>query len=148
MKYGSVITGGIVATLAMTMLMLAAPMMGMPKMNVGEMLSGMMGLPVAVGWILHFMIGVIFALIYSWVFNSKLPIGNYMLRGIVYGALVFIFAQIMFAVMRAMGIMPSMGGDMVKSIAESLMGHLLFGFVLSFFFKDNVSAGNGHYNQQ
>ncbi|MBG0780957.1 MAG: hypothetical protein H0S84_01675 [Bacteroidales bacterium] len=43
----------------MTLIMMVGPMMGMPKMNPATMLSMMMGFPLIVGWIMHFMIGLI-----------------------------------------------------------------------------------------
>ena len=35
----SILKGGLIATTAMTLLMMVAPMMGMPKMPIGEMLG-------------------------------------------------------------------------------------------------------------
>ena len=64
------ITAGIIGTTVMTLFMMIAPMMGMPKMSAPHMLSGMLGVPIAVGWIMHFMIGTIFAFAYA-LFPSK-----------------------------------------------------------------------------
>ena len=55
------VISGIVATIVMTLLMVLGGAMGMPKMNPPDMLSGMIGVPVAMGWAIHFMIGIIFA---------------------------------------------------------------------------------------
>lgn len=52
-----ILKGGIVATAAMTMLMLIAPMMGMPETPIGNMLARFMGIPVWMGWVMHFVIG-------------------------------------------------------------------------------------------
>ena len=51
-------------------------------------------------------------------------------RGAVYGLLVFGLAQVMFALMRAMGLIPSAGDGKLLGLMGSLMGHLLFGAVL------------------
>ena len=51
--------GGIIGTTFMTIVMMLAPMMGMPKMSPPNMLADMLGMPVFVGWIMHFMIGII-----------------------------------------------------------------------------------------
>ena len=67
-KISQAVIGGIVATLAMTMVMFIAPYMGLPKMNAAAMLSMMMGVPVLIGWGLHFMIGIVFALAYVFLF--------------------------------------------------------------------------------
>lgn len=136
MKHSKTILGGIVATLAMTMLMLIAPMMGMPKMNTGEMLGGMMGGSVVLGWMMHFVIGIIFAYAYVLLLNNKLPIANNYMRGAIYGFIVFIFAQIVMATAGAMGMMPEMPKDnMAMMIAGSIMGHLVYGTVLGAFIK-------------
>jgi hypothetical protein len=42
-KLGRSILAGFVATAVMTVLMLMAPMMGMPEMNPADMMSGMLG---------------------------------------------------------------------------------------------------------
>lgn len=44
-----ILVAGLVATAAMTMLMLVAPLMGMPPMNIGAMLGGTLGTSATVG---------------------------------------------------------------------------------------------------
>lgn len=136
-KHRIAIISGTVATLAMTMLMLVAPMMGMPKMNTGAMLGGMMGLPDTVGWMMHFVIGIIFAYAYIYLLNSKLPVANNYLRGAVYGFIVFLFAQLMMGIMGAMGMAPEMPKEinMMLMMVGSIMGHLVYGVVLGVFIK-------------
>lgn len=119
----------------MTLLMLAAPMMGMPPMNIGAMLGGMLGTSATVGWLMHFMIGLLFTAAYAFFFNQRLPISSPVARGATYGALVFVLAQVMFALMRAMGLMPAAGDGLLLGLLGSLMGHLLFGAVLGGFFS-------------
>lgn len=119
----------------MTLLMLAAPMMGMPPMNLGAMLGGMLGTSTTVGWLMHFMIGLLFTVAYAFFFNQRLPISGPVARGVAYGGLVFVLAQVMFAIMRAMGLMPAAGEGMLLGLVGSLMGHLLFGAVLGGFFS-------------
>lgn len=50
MNINLVIKSGLLATAAMTLLMLGAPMMGMPKMPIGEMLADFLHMPVVPGW--------------------------------------------------------------------------------------------------
>jgi hypothetical protein len=40
-NWGIIVAAGLVATAIMTMLMYAAPMMGMPKMDMGQMIGSM-----------------------------------------------------------------------------------------------------------
>ncbi len=56
-KLGRSIVAGIVATAVMTGVMFIAPMMGFPKMNPADMMSGMLGVSPLLGWMIHFMIG-------------------------------------------------------------------------------------------
>lgn len=129
------ITGGIIATLAMTILMVAAPMMGLPKMNVAEMLAGMLGGSLVFGWMMHFIIGTVFAFGYLFLLNNRLRISNNLLRGAIYGSIVFVFAQIMMAAMGLIGLMPSPPkSGMALMMVGSLMGHLIYGIVLGAFF--------------
>ncbi|SDY60323.1 DUF6789 family protein [Hymenobacter psychrophilus] len=130
-----ILVAGLLATGAMTLLMLMAPMMGMPPMNIGAMLGGMLGASATVGWVMHFMIGVVFTAAYAFIFNQRLPISSPVARGMAYGVLVFVLAQVMFALMRAMGLMPAAGEGMLLGMMGSLLGHLLFGAVLGGFFS-------------
>ena len=138
LKIQQSIIGGIVGTAAMTMIMFLAPSMGMPEMNPAEMLSGMMGFPVFMGWVAHFMIGVVFALAYVFFLSGLLKsINSKVLKGAIFGFSVFIFAQIMMAVMGAiMGGMPSPAGGMLMMMIGSIVGHIVYGIVTVLFIKD------------
>lgn len=96
-KNGLTILAGIIGTAIMTMIMMIAPMMGMPKMSPPAMLAAMLSLPLAAGWIMHFMIGVIFAFAYTYLFAPKVKISNGIVKGALFGLATFVFAQIMMA---------------------------------------------------
>jgi len=132
------IIGGIIGTAAMTMVMFIGPMMGMPKMNPAEMLSGMMGLPLMMGWLMHFMIGIVFAFGYILLLkNLFININKKVLKGTIFGFAVFVFAQIMMAVMGAiMGDMPTPQGNMLLMAIGSIVGHIVYGIVVVLFVKD------------
>lgn len=130
-KIQSTILAGIIGTAIMTVIMMVAPMMGMPKMSPPEMLSGMLGMPVFVGWIMHFMIGIMFAFAYTYLFAPKVKISNLFLKGAVFGFVVFIFAQIMMALMGMIMPMPAMEGSMILTMIGSLMGHIIFGMAVA-----------------
>ncbi|NDP20138.1 MAG: DUF1440 domain-containing protein [Paludibacter sp.] len=138
------IIGGIVATLVMTIVMFLAPMMGLPKMNIGQMLSMLLGVPVFVGWIMHFMIGIIFALSYTFIFSKIVArINNKVLKGALFGLAVFVFAQIAIAIMGwLMGSMPPLEGSMSLIAIGSIIGHLFYGIVVTQFVKGPVVVYN------
>lgn len=134
-KISQAVIGGLVGTAAMTMVMFIAPMMGMPKMSPPAMLSTMMGVPLFAGWIGHFMIGVIFTLMYAFLLYPLLKkVSGRIFKGILFGLAAFIFAQIAMAMMGAMlGGMPAPEGNMVLVAMGSVIGHLVFGVVAALF---------------
>ncbi len=131
-KLGRSILAGVIATAVMTGMMFMAPMMGLPKMNIPQILSGMLGVSILIGWMMHFMIGIIFAIVYVYLFNPRVHIHNGAGKGLVYGIVVFVFAQIMMFLMSKMMPMPasSMETNMVLMMVGSLIGHLVFGLLL------------------
>jgi len=140
-KIKQALIGGVIGTAIMTLVMFIAPMMGMPKMNPPQMLSMMMGFPIMVGWMMHFMIGIIFAMAYAFLFiNLVKKVSNNILKGAIFGMAVFIFAQIMMAIMGAMmGGMPPMEGSKMLMMAGSIMGHVIFGIAVAIFVKEPVT---------
>jgi len=126
-----VIVAGVLATIVMTIITMLAPMMGMPKMSPPNMLAGMLGMPIFVGWVMHFMIGIVFAVTYQKLFSSKLPINNVLLKGAVFGVVVFVFAQLVMKLMGAMMGMPAMEGSLVMQMVGSLIGHIVYGIVVA-----------------
>lgn len=124
-KTGRAIVAGIVGTAVMTAVgVWVAPLMGMPPMNPAQMLADPMGGSMALGWIAHFMIGTILALIYALV-APRLP-GPPVVRGALYGLAPFLLAQIV--VMPMMG-MPVFSGSTAMAMG-SLIGHLIYGGVV------------------
>ena len=136
-KFKQALIGGIIGTAVMTLVMMIAPMMGMPKMSPPAMLSMMMGFPIAVGWMMHFMIGIIFAMVYAFFFINVVKKVSYnILKGAIFGMTDFIFAQIMMGIMGMMFPMPPMEGNMMLMMAGSILGHLIFGITVALFVKE------------
>jgi hypothetical protein len=142
-KLGRSILAGIVATAIMTVVGVIAPYMGLPKMNPAEMLSGMLGVSPVLGWIMHFMIGIIFAVVYVYLFNPRVHIHSRAGKGLVYGIVVFVFAQVMMFLMSKLMPMPSdsMENDMVLMMIGSLIGHLVFGLFVGLLVPLEEPAG-------
>lgn len=134
----SVIVAGIIATAAMTLFTYMAPLMGF-EMNIPNMLANTMGVPVIVGWLAHFMIGVILAINFVAVFLNATGKSSDIKNGAVFGLIPWIIAQII--VMPMMSIMNGgsyidgfFSGSIMMSMA-SLVGHLIFGGVLGGLYK-------------
>ena len=126
---GSILKGGLIATAAMTLLMLVAPMMGMPKMPIGEMLAGFMGIPVAFGWIAHFMIGVVLAAAYVVFWKDRLS-GKPVAKGLLFSLRQLFMAQIIVMPMMGAGLFSMNSGAPMMMVMGSLIGHLVYGAVL------------------
>lgn len=93
-RFGFAILAGLVGTLAMTGLMYAAPLMGLPKMDLLSALGGLFPLgisPYVVGGLIHLSIGVTLALLYAVIFDRILP-GPRWVRGAVFALLPWLFA--------------------------------------------------------
>lgn len=134
-KIQQALLGGIAGTAAMTVIMFLAPMMGIPKMNAAEMLSGMMGMPLMVGWIMHFMIGIIFATLYAFIFIKLLAATkSNIVKGIIFGIAVFAVAQLAMTMMgKCLLCMPNGG---ISMFIGSLMGHVIFGIIVALIVKE------------
>jgi hypothetical protein len=120
---GRWIAAGAVGTAAITMLMLGAPLMGMPRMPIGEMLGSFLHIGSAAGWAMHVVIGLVLALIYAAWFAARLP-GGPAGSGAIYGLGVFLVAQVVVTPMMGGGVF---SGGNVPMIIGSLIGHLVYG---------------------
>lgn len=136
------VISGILGTFAISAVMAVAPMMGMPKMDIVDMLSTMFGKPNRVlGWMMHLMMGVVFALIYAYLWSLGIGSPGW-LSGIIFGAAHWLVVGLMMAVIPIMhaGIkngdveapglwMTNQGG--MLSFVGGLMGHMVFGIVVA-----------------
>ena len=123
------IIAGLVATIVLSILMLLKGMMGMmPELNVIKMLAGQMGGSPVMGWLAHFVIGVI---IYGLAFanlRGLLPGGSNLVKGIVLSIVGWLIMMIV--VMPIMGAgMFAMNMGMMATVA-TLVLHIIFGLVL------------------
>lgn len=124
---------GVIGTAVITALWQVEPAIGLPRIAVGHILSTFMAVSVAHlnvgiagGWVVHFIVGILLALLYAGVFAERLP-GSPVWRGATYGVLVFILAQALF--------MPLVGGGFfsrgdVELLLGSLLGHIAYGIVV------------------
>ncbi|TAL70458.1 MAG: hypothetical protein EPN82_02275 [Bacteroidetes bacterium] len=132
------ILGGILATAVMTSVMFIAPMMGIPKMNPAAMLSGMIGVPSIVGWLMHFMIGAIFAIVYALInLNVLEKINNKIIKGAIFGLAIFVFTQITMIMMGFIFNMPKMSGSILLTMIGSILGHVVYGIVVALILKES-----------
>lgn len=134
-KTTTIVKAGILATFIMTAVMLAAPMMGMPKMLIGNMLAHFMGIPVALGWIAHFMIGTLIAGNYILLFRNRVHLKP-ALSGALFSLIPFFMAQLIIMPMMGAGVFSSHTTAPVAMVMGSFIGHIIYGITLG------LSAGS------
>lgn len=135
-KLITILKSGFLATAIMTLFMLMAPLMGMPKMPIGEMLANFMHLPVALGWIAHFMVGTVLAAEYVLFFGPAFRLNRF-LSGALYSLIPFVLAQVMVMPIMGAGFFSSNTPAPVLMVMGSLLGHLVYGLALGFFANVN-----------
>ncbi|NCQ18158.1 MAG: hypothetical protein COW71_02865 [Ignavibacteriales bacterium CG18_big_fil_WC_8_21_14_2_50_31_20] len=134
----SALVAGVAATVVMTAFTFMAPLMGF-EMNIPKMLAGTMGAPIIVGWMAHFMVGLIMAVLYATIFLSAIKKDANFKNGALFGLLPWLLAQLM--VMPMMSIMGGgsytsglFSGSLMVAMA-SMVGHLIYGAVLGLLYK-------------
>jgi hypothetical protein len=143
MNYLKVLLAGVTATLIMTGFMMLAPIIGLPKMNAGEILGSMYGGNNVLGWIEHFVAGIVFAFIYAGFINHLLPVENNLFRGAIYGVLLCILTDLVFVVISLMGVMSwDQKESMSLMVFDETLACLIYGTILGAFItqKENIFA--------
>ena len=139
--FKKLIIASISGTAAMTALMLMAPMMGVPKMDMGEMLgtmNPMMPMPYMMGWVMHFIIGIILTWIYAAFLIDRLPSDGWK-RGMIYSLIPW--AVMNFVAMPMMGMGIFMGGMM--AIVGTVLVHFAYGGVMgSIYTRESASESD------
>jgi uncharacterized membrane protein YagU involved in acid resistance len=99
------------------------------RMDIAGSLAGMLHLPWVAGLMMHFVNGaVIFPLIYGLALYGSLR-GGSALRGMAFGAILWLVAQLVVMPMIGAGVFSSKMGGMA-AVGASLMAHLVYGALL------------------
>jgi len=124
------ILGGLVGTIAMTLMMyLVAPMMLGKPMDVAAMLGGMLGGSWVMGMVGHLINGtVIFPLFYAYLLYRILP-GFPWVKGMIWGVILWFLSQALITPMMGGGIFSANAGGLMAVLA-SLMAHVVYGVLL------------------
>jgi uncharacterized membrane protein YagU involved in acid resistance len=136
------VVAGLAGTAVISMLMAMGPRIGMPKMAIWEMLGTMFSKEgnLALGWIIHFMMGVIFAIIYAalWaagIGSATLVSGivfgvvHFLIAGLVMGGMPMMHAGIKAGTVQAPGVLMLNAG--VMGLMGGLIGHAVYGLVVA-----------------
>jgi hypothetical protein len=136
------IVAGLAGTVVISLLMAVGPRLGMPKMAIWEMLGAMFSKEgnVGLGWVIHFMMGVVFAIIYAALWTAGIGSAT-VLSGVIFGAVHFLIVGLMMGGMpmlhagikagstQAPGVLMLNSG--VMGFMGGLIGHVLYGLVVA-----------------
>jgi len=136
------IVAGLAGTVVISLLMAMAPRMGMPKMAIWEMLSSMFNKDgnTALGWIMHFMMGVVFAIIYAALWAVGIGsatllsgvifgVAHFFVAGLMMGGMPMLHAGIKAGTVQAPGVLMLNSG--VMGFMGGLIGHAIYGLVVA-----------------
>ena len=137
------IVAGLIGTVIISMIMMMAPKMGMPKMAIWEMLGSMLSPTgnVMMGWVMHFVAGAVFAIIYAILWSAGIGsvgivsgivfgIIHWLVVGLMMGAMPMMHAGIKSGSVQAPGVFMLSNGGMMAFMG-GLMGHAIYGVVVA-----------------
>lgn len=118
--------------------------MGMPKMDIVSLLGSMFSAKSnqALGWMMHLMMGVVFALIYAFLWSNGIGAATWT-SGLVFGAIHWLIVGMVMAMIPMMhagiksGAVPVPGmwmtgnGGGLMAFMGGLVGHMVFGAVVA-----------------
>ena len=134
MNYGKITIAGLIATAVMSAVMLLMLVAHIPVLNFATLLAKLLGVHLALAWVVHFAIGIFYAFVYVVVINEYLPVVNNTLRGLVYSILIFTLSS--FAMLVAIGYVPELSGYFEQNVALALMinlpAYFVYGSILGF----------------
>jgi hypothetical protein len=136
------VIAGIGATIVFTAVLMMAPKMGMPKMDIVSLLGSMFGKPnQALGWMMHLMMGIVFALIYAFLWANGIGAATW-LGGLIFGAVHWLIVGMIMGMIPMMHVgiksgavqapglwMTNNGG--IMAFMGGLVGHAIFGAVVA-----------------
>jgi len=141
MNYAAVVIAGLAGTVAMTILMYLAPLMGMPKLDIiamlGTMFTSNKTVSTIIGVMAHLMMGVVFAFIYAllWSFGIGSPTW---LWGLIFGA---VHGLVVYMIMPMINRMHPRSVEMeggTKMAVGMVMVHMVYGLVVALVYASYV----------
>ena len=126
---GNGVIAGLVATVALTALMMMKAGMGlMPALDPIGMIATMMGISATMGWVVHFLIGAVlwggaFALL-----SDHIPGGAFWQKGIMFGVGAWLIMMVVMMPMAGCGFFGMKAGMMAPVM--TLVMHVVYGAVL------------------
>ena len=131
------VIAGVVATVVLSVMMLVKGAMGvMPELDIIAMLAKMLGAGVAVGWLMHFMIGIGYGVLFH-VANPQIPGTSQISKGILLGIGGWLVMMLLLMPMMGAGLFAMNMGLMAPMM--TLVLHIIFGAVLGLVYSKLVT---------
>jgi cell division protein FtsW (lipid II flippase) len=107
-----------------------AEVLGMYPTRPSNFFRNTLGVSVEVGWVIFYSIVLLFCLIYRR-FKQMIRIKSTTLKGIVFGAIMFVFfTELLVAILNAVGDLPKESDILLKSLSY-LIAHLILGITIA-----------------
>jgi len=132
---------GLAATVVLSLLMVMKAMMGvMPQLDLPKMLAGMMGSPdmPLIGWIAHFVIGIVVYGVAIAALDSKLPGTSRVGHGVMIGVIGWLIMMVVLMPMAGAGLFGMNMGVMAPMM--TLVLHVIFGAVLGWVYGRSAAS--------
>lgn len=136
-KMKTAVIGGVVGTAVITLMMIIADALGMPGIDYGKMLAQFTQTTPLVGWIMHFVMGVILAFVYVYYFRDEFQ-GPYPIRGLIYSIIPYVVTMIMLFPMAVMGTGQEINSPGVFIVA-TMVAYFAYGYVMGAITKPRTS---------
>ena len=140
------VVAGVMGTVVFSVLMAAGPRMGLPKMAIWEILGSMFDKDgnTGLGWALHFMMGVVFALVYAALWSAGIGsatvagglvfgIAHFLIAGAMMGGLPVMHAGVKAGTTQAPGVLMLNAG--VMGFMGGLVLHAVYGVTVALFYS-------------
>ncbi len=140
MNIPSAIVAGLIGTIVMSIALAVAPQMGLPKMDFVGILAALVGVPRAraVGFALHALIGMLWALVYAAVWSAGILSAN-VTTGALFGIVHWLIAGALLGLLTY--VRPGGPGFYLRGLGGSvgffggLMAHVVYGLTVGLVYE-------------
>lgn len=132
MNYGKITIAGLAATGLMSIIIILVGLSALPTMNFATLIASLLGIHVAFGWVMHFAIGIFWAMVYAVLVNENLPVISNIGRGIIYSILLFVLSSFAMLVAAPANGDESLKQNAVLALLVNLPAYFAYGAALGF----------------
>lgn len=128
------VPAGLIATAAMTVLMLMAPVAGIPAINMPRVLGWSVGVRLSTGMVLNFVLGVVLAVLFAIFLTRRFAAASWVI-GTLFGLALWAFLMLIGGPAIGWGLFASRTASPVGTVLTTFFGHIAFGWTLGFTYE-------------